>query len=156
MTGISDSDWNTLKSSVNIIFHCAASVRFDDSLSKAILANVRSTRELIQLALETEHLKAFIHVSTAYCNALKGLTDVHEKLYPQNGDWKDAIKIAEEGQNTIIDNLALKYINPHSNTYTYAKSLAEHCVNDMCLGRIPTAIIRPTMGKSNSSIWFQI
>lgn len=143
--GISQKDRQTLIENVDVIYHCAASIRFDDPLYKAILVNVRSTRDVVKLALEAKHVKAFIHVSTAYCNADRKL--VEEKLYPSHGNWREAIALAEEGDRNLMDYLTPKYIQPHYNTYTYAKSLAEHVVNDLCQGKLPTAIVRPTIGK---------
>lgn len=147
LTGMNTSDKTTLINNIDIIYHCAACIRFDDSLTSAIMTNVRSTREIIKLAMEVKHLKAFIHISTAYCNVNKELTVMEEKLYPENGDWRQAIELAEKGDKRITDILTQKYIYPNPNTYTFTKALAEHLVSDMCCGKIPTAIVRPTVGK---------
>lgn len=53
---------------VNVIFHCAASVRFDDPLKKAIMINVCATRTMLEFAKTLSHLDVFMHVSTAYSN----------------------------------------------------------------------------------------
>lgn len=144
-TGISDIDRKTLIENVDIIYHAAASIRFDDSLQKAIFVNVRSTRDILNIAAESQRLKCFVHVSTAYCNADKKV--VEEKLYPPHGDWKEAIILAEEADEHMLSIFADKYIHPLPNTYAYAKSLAEHVVSDMCYGKIPAVIVRPTVGK---------
>lgn len=86
-------------------------------------------------------------MSTTYCNSDKKL--VEEKLYPSHGDWKEAIRIAEESDRNMMDILTQKYIHPLPNTYTYAKSLAEHVVNDLCSGKIPAVIVRPSIGRSS-------
>lgn len=106
---------------------------------------MRSTRDLIGIALEAKHLKAFVHVSTAYCNS--HIRVVEEKLYPSCGNWREAIRLAEEGDTNVTNYLTQKYINPLTNTYVYAKSLTEHVVNDLCLGKIPAIIVRPSIGK---------
>lgn len=129
------------------MYHCAASIRFDEHLTDAILSSVRSSREIVNLALEMKQLKAYIHVSTGYCNADK--RTVEEKLYPVHGNWRDAIYLAENEISDAGYFLSEKYIHPLPNTYAYAKSLAEHVVNDLCSGKIPAAIVRPTMGKLN-------
>lgn len=54
---ISEDDIKLLKENVNIIFHCAATVRFDDPLQEAILTNTRGTREICKLALEMTNIK---------------------------------------------------------------------------------------------------
>lgn len=92
-----------------------------------------------------KNLVQFIHISTTYCNADKQV--VEEKLYPPHGNWKDAILLAEQGDQEIVDAMTQKYITPLPNTYTYAKSLAEHVVYDMCKGKVPAMIVRPSVGK---------
>lgn len=52
---------------VSVVFHSAASVRFDDILQSAIILNTRGTHEVIKLALTLSHLVSFVHVSTTYC-----------------------------------------------------------------------------------------
>jgi thioester reductase-like protein len=52
---------------VSVIFHSAASVRFDDILKSAIILNTRGTHEVIKLALTLNNLASFVHVSTTYC-----------------------------------------------------------------------------------------
>lgn len=144
-SGISEEDRKTLTDNVNIIYHAAASVKFDDPLPYAIKINVRSTRDVIEIAKEAKNLALFIHVSTTYCNTDKKI--VEERLYPSHGNWRDAIRLAEEGEQGITDAFTQKYISPLANTYTYAKSLAEHVVVDLCEGKIPTIILRPSVGK---------
>lgn len=68
-------------------------------------------------------------------------------MYPQNGDWRQAIELAEKGDAYVLEICTQKYIHPMPNTYTYTKSLAEHVVYEMCMGKIPAAIIRPSIGE---------
>lgn len=56
--GLSEADKQELIDNVSVIYHAAASVRFDDPLKNAILLNTRGTRETIQLALEMKRLEA--------------------------------------------------------------------------------------------------
>lgn len=48
--GISENDRLTLEKEVNVIFHVAATVRFDESLREAVNINVRSTSDLLDIA----------------------------------------------------------------------------------------------------------
>ena len=41
-----------LKQRVSVVFHAAATVRFNDPLKGSVLLNTRGTRELINLAIE--------------------------------------------------------------------------------------------------------
>lgn len=65
--GISSSDEKQLIDEVEILYHVAADVRFDENLTDAIIANVRGTREIIKLAEKLQSLKAFVYVSTSFC-----------------------------------------------------------------------------------------
>lgn len=131
---------------VSIVYHAAASVRFDDPLSDAIIMNTRGTREVVLLAKEMKNIAMFVHISTTYCNTDK--TVVEEKLYPPHGDWRAAIKMAEEADKNVVDIMTAKYIGALPNTYTFTKSLAEHVVNDLCNGQIPAVIFRPSIGET--------
>ena len=80
--GLSDRDRIELKEEINVVFHSAASIKFDDELSKAISMNVRGTKELMDLAKGMENLHSFVHVSTCYshCHLLNEV--IQEKIYP--------------------------------------------------------------------------
>ncbi|XP_066246160.1 fatty acyl-CoA reductase wat-like [Euwallacea similis] len=142
--GISTEDRNLLIETVQIVFHAAATIRFDDFLKSAILTNLRSARDMAYLALEMKNIEVFLHVSTAYCN-IEARKIVDEVLYPPFGSWKDAIELAEQGDSHIVNILTQKYIENFPNTYTYTKRLTEHCINEILVGKIPTIICRPSI-----------
>lgn len=52
---------------VSVIFHSAASVRFDDILQSAIILNTRGTHEVIKFGQSLSRLASFVHISTTYC-----------------------------------------------------------------------------------------
>ncbi|CAH1098716.1 unnamed protein product [Psylliodes chrysocephalus] len=144
--GISESDRAFLVKTVSIVFHVAASVRFDDFLQKAIITNVRSTTEIIDLVEQLNKVDVFVYVSTAYSNCDEKTID--EQFYKSSYDWRDAIRLAESTEDDvkkITDNMTMKFIEPMPNTYVFTKGLAEDCVNERCLNRFPTCIIRPSI-----------
>lgn len=104
--GISDSDMDKLKS-CSVIFHAAASVRFDDPLKKAILLNTRGTREVCNLARKIKELKSFVHVSTAFIQPKNKCLE--ERPYRTDLDWKTFINFAETLDEDLLNSLALKY-----------------------------------------------
>lgn len=55
--GMKITDRQTLISNVDIVFHCAATVRFDEKLRLAVNINVHGTRELIELCTHMQHLQ---------------------------------------------------------------------------------------------------
>lgn len=143
--GLSDKDRNILIEEVDVIFHGAASVRFDDPLTDAILMNTRGAREVANLALAMKKKPVFVHISTTYCNTDKKV--IEEVVYPPHADWRKCIQLAEEEDSYTLDILTQKFMSPLPNTYTFTKSLAEHVVKDLCEGKIPTIIYRPSIGK---------
>lgn len=48
--GISDEDRELLAREISMVYHCAATVRFDESLKKAVLLNTRGTKLMLELA----------------------------------------------------------------------------------------------------------
>lgn len=55
--GLSITDRQTLITNVNIMFHAAATVRFDEDLKLAFTINVNGTRDVLELAKEMKNLK---------------------------------------------------------------------------------------------------
>ncbi|EDW75357.2 uncharacterized protein Dwil_GK20125 [Drosophila willistoni] len=139
--GISSVDLSRLNN-VTVVYHSAASVRFDDPLRSAILMNTRGTHELIKLALQWKKLKAFVHVSTTYSNP--SVLEVEERVYPPLADWRTTIKLAETYDEQTLNIYSLKYGNFQPNTYTFTKSLAEHVVNSY-RDQLPIFIFRPSI-----------
>lgn len=139
--GISASDLPRLQN-VSIVIHASASVRFDDPLKDAIRTNVQSTYEIIQLCLSLKKLDAFVHISTAFCNA--DFKVIEEKIYPKHGDWRAAIKLAENVDDLTLNTLTTKYTDFLPNTYLYTKGLAENICNEY-KDQIPIVIYRPAI-----------
>lgn len=141
--GISPADLDKLKN-VSIIFHVAATVKFDEHLRDAVLINTRGTREILELALKLKNLKVFCHVSTAFTNATKDKEIVEEKLYQPLMDWRKMIKICENYDDDTLDPLNEHFLNGSPNTYVFTKNLAEHVVNDYS-EKIKSVIVRPSV-----------
>ncbi|KAB0802588.1 hypothetical protein PPYR_04774 [Photinus pyralis] len=141
--GLSKSDEDLLIENVSVVFNGAASVRFDDTLKYAVLMNTRGTRELLNLVLKMKKIDVFLHISTTYCNVDHQVVD--ERLYPPHADWRKTIEIAENIDEHHLQVLTEKYIGALPNTYTFSKSLAEHCVTDLCTGKIPAVVFRPSI-----------
>ncbi|RZC36968.1 NAD binding 4 domain containing protein, partial [Asbolus verrucosus] len=141
--GLSAEDRRLLIEEINIVFHSAASVRFDEPLSKAVFLNTRGTREVAWLALDMKNVEVLVHISTTYCNIDREV--IKEQLYPAHADWEKTIEIAENVDKHTLNVLTSKYIHPLPNTYTFTKSLAEHVVHDLLAGKVPVVIFRPSI-----------
>lgn len=55
--GISISDRQTLISNVHIVFHGAATVRFDEKIQLSVAINVHGTQEILDLCSELKNLQ---------------------------------------------------------------------------------------------------
>ena len=99
----------------------------------------------------TSCAQVFLHVSTTYCNVDRQVID--EQLYPPHADWRETIRIAELADEQALRVLTPKYIGsgPRAlpNTYTFAKSLAEHVVSDHA-HLVPSVIFRPSIGMRDA------
>uniref|UniRef100_A0A1B0G433 Fatty acyl-CoA reductase n=1 Tax=Glossina morsitans morsitans TaxID=37546 RepID=A0A1B0G433_GLOMM len=142
---ISNEDLKRIEN-VTIVFHSAANVRFDVPLKDSIFVNLRGTHEILKIAETMTKLKAFIHVSTLYSNVDQPC--IYEKILPNSADWRTTIKLAETLDGKTLDILFKKYSSNHPNTYTFAKSLSEHVVNDY-KNKLPVLVYRVAMVVSS-------
>ncbi len=55
--GISENERNTIISEVTVVFHVAATVRFDEHLKEAVHINIRATGDLLDIAKSMRRLK---------------------------------------------------------------------------------------------------
>lgn len=54
--GLADEQRSELCNEVSIVFHCAASVKFDDPLTFALDINVKGTKRIVDLALNMPNI----------------------------------------------------------------------------------------------------
>ncbi|KAJ8707588.1 hypothetical protein PYW07_011265 [Mythimna separata] len=144
--GLSDKDWNMITEEVNIIYHMAATTRFDECLRVATLINVRGAREALILGKACKKLKAYVHVSTAYSHACVNLinTEVLEDFYSSPVDPETLIRLAETADEERLNDITPGLIKNWPNTYSFAKAVAEETVRSMC-DDLPLCIVRPAI-----------
>ncbi|KAL8194485.1 UNVERIFIED_CONTAM: Fatty acyl-CoA reductase 2 [Gekko kuhli] len=139
---ISPEDTQELLSEVSIIFHCAATVRFDEPLKHALLLNVMGTQQLLVLARQMQNLEAFIHVSTAFANCNQ--RHIEEVIYPPPVEPKKLFDLVEWMDESLIQEITPKLIGDWPNTYTFTKALTEYLIQQE-KGNLNVAIIRPSI-----------
>jgi alcohol-forming fatty acyl-CoA reductase len=100
---ISTDDERMLTESVEIVFHCAAIVRFDLTLIEAMKTNVRGTHRVLQLAEKMKQLKSFVFVSTAFSQSYQ--TCLEEKYYSTGFDVFALIDFVKSNDKHSIDNV---------------------------------------------------
>lgn len=146
--GLSPSDASLLRETVNVVFHCAASVRFDASLKDNLRDNLYGTQEIVKLCNEIAHLDALCHVSTAYSNC--HLSEIPEGLAPLRCDVERVVQMVESMPEEALEGVTDKLLEGRPNTYTYTKALAEHYVAKS-EGKYPIAIVRPSIVISSAN-----
>ncbi|KAM3955479.1 putative fatty acyl-CoA reductase CG5065 [Aphomia sociella] len=132
---------------VSIVFHSAATLKFDEVLKMAVEQNVLSVIRLMDICDKLPNMQAFIHVSTAYCNA--ELSTVEERVYPSPAPLDQLLAVAESMPADLMTSITPKYIAPKPNTYTFTKAMAEHAVQQHGNRGYPIAIFRPTIVVSS-------
>ena len=145
---ISSQDEEMLIKDVSLLFHVAATVKFDDDLADAIRMNVKGTFSIVELAHKLNLLSSFLHVSTAYSHCYTKST-IEEKFYPMpKNEWSsyspdELIKHYEEEKQRGID-ITRDIIGVFPNTYTFTKAMAENVITDHA-SDLPVAIMRPSI-----------
>ncbi|XP_068442967.1 fatty acyl-CoA reductase 1-like isoform X2 [Clinocottus analis] len=139
---ISPEDVEKLSARINVVFHCAATIRFDEPLKHALQLNVIATQQLLSLAKQMHHLEAFVHISTAYANCNRKHID--EVIYPPPVEPKKLIESLEWMDDGIVRDITPRLIGDRPNTYTYTKALAEYLVQQE-QDKLNIAIIRPSI-----------
>ncbi|KAM3609502.1 uncharacterized protein V6R79_015928 [Siganus canaliculatus] len=140
--GLSKQDQSVLTENINIVFHCAATIRFNEPLKDAVQLNVLATQKLLGLAHKMKKLQVFIHVSTAYANCDREL--IEEVIYPPPIDYRRLLDCLDWMDDELVSTLTPKLIGERPNTYTYTKALAEYLVQQEA-GDLNVAIVRPSI-----------
>ncbi|XP_026669786.1 fatty acyl-CoA reductase wat-like, partial [Ceratina calcarata] len=107
--GMSAADRQMVARDVSIVFHVAATVRFDEKMKLAVPINVRSPKDVIDICKECSCLKAFVHVSTAYANCPYNL--IEEKLYEPPMDADKLVTLTD-----CMDEKLVEEITPRSSS----------------------------------------
>ncbi|KAK2586498.1 hypothetical protein KPH14_011396 [Odynerus spinipes] len=140
--GISMTDRAMLMREVSIVFHVAATVKFDEKMKLAVAINVRSPKDAMNLCKEMPKLKAFIHVSTAYANCPQNL--IEEKFYDSPMDADKLIDLVDCVDDILLSDITPRLLGAWPNTYTYTKAVAENVIKKQA-DSIPVGIFRPAI-----------
>lgn len=145
--GISEKDLDKMLAdeTLSIVFHSAATIKFDEPLKVSVRLNLIATKTIIGFCRNLPNLISVCHVSTAYANS--DLTDnrpIEEKLYSIKDKPEDLIKMAEIMDENLMQTLKVPLVDRRPNTYTYTKALAEHLIVEEAAD-LPIAIVRPTI-----------
>ncbi|XP_063923805.1 fatty acyl-CoA reductase wat-like [Zophobas morio] len=140
--GLTITDRQKLLSDVNIVFHAAASVRFDENLKYAYNINVSGTADVVELCRQMKNLKSVVHVSTAYSNC--HLDSIDEKFYEYSVEYTNVGALLEKMSKIEAEKMTPRIIGNWPNTYTFTKALAESLIKNTAEG-LPIGIFRPSI-----------
>ncbi|XP_059061621.1 putative fatty acyl-CoA reductase CG5065 [Achroia grisella] len=132
---------------VSVVFHSAATLKFDEAMKTAVEQNVLSVIRLMDICDRLPNMEAFIHISTAYSNA--ELSTIEERVYPSPAPLEQLLAVAESVPNDLMTDITPRYIAPKPNTYTFTKAMAEYAVTQHGNRGYPIAIFRPTIVVSS-------
>lgn len=140
--GISQSDLALLTNNVAVVFHCAATVRFDEPFKTSVDINVLGTRRVLEICHKMTQLAALIHVSTAYsyCNR----DEIDEIVYTEPVSPQKIIDAADWMSEELLDTVVPHLMNGRPSNYHYTKAVAENLVVQEG-GNLPMAIVRPSI-----------
>ncbi|XP_053622005.1 putative fatty acyl-CoA reductase CG5065 [Plodia interpunctella] len=128
---------------VSVVFHSAATLKFDEAMKMAVEQNVLSVIRLLEICDRLPNMQAFVHVSTAYSNA--ELREVEEHVYPPKISLQQLLAVSESLPEDLMMEITPKFISPKPNTYTFTKAMAEHAVQQHGNKGYACAIFRPTI-----------
>lgn len=144
--GISEIDQITICQEVSIVFHSAATVKFDEKIKQSVTINMLGTKQLMELCHRMLCLDALVHVSTAYCNCDK--KEITEIIYPPPYNPDDIIQLVRWFPEDMLEKLTPSLIGNRPNSYTFTKAMAEHMLLKEAKG-LPVSIVRPSIVLSS-------
>lgn len=140
--GLSPNELEMITSKVSVVFHCAATLKLEACLKDAVEQNTAGTERVVDVAKKIKNLAVFMHMSTAFCSA--DLDVFEERVYPCPDDPRNVIEVTRWMNNDALDAVTKKLIEPHPNTYTYSKRLAETLVANEA-DNMRVCIVRPSI-----------
>lgn len=141
---IREKDRRMLKEQVNVVFHTAATIRFNEPLDVAMKIIFLGTKTLLSLAAEMPHLSSFVYVSTTYSNVQQKLSD--EIVYDVKTDGDSVMSLYEGNspKENVESTVREKYFDGRPNTYCFAKALTENYIRQHYRD-LPVTIARPSI-----------
>ncbi|KAL1456888.1 hypothetical protein WDU94_001578, partial [Cyamophila willieti] len=140
--GLDEETRELLMEEINVVFHVAATVKFDEHLRLAYAINCKGTETLLKMGEDMKHLESFVYVSTAYSNCHRDSIDeqFYEPLYNPS-ELKQILDSCTDLELTILNETI---IQPMPNTYTLTKNTNEFMCKQR-MDKLPLTIVRPSV-----------
>ncbi|XP_047098682.1 fatty acyl-CoA reductase 1-like, partial [Schistocerca piceifrons] len=143
--GISPADAAELTGRVSVVFHVAATVRFDADLRTATSPTLAPPARSLHSPSYMPHIKAFVYMSTAYAHAPRD--EIDEKFYPPALKAEELLKLIGVMDDEQLAQIFPLLMGDWPNTYTFTKAIAEDLIRSEAVG-LPASIIRPSIVSS--------
>ncbi|KAF2904770.1 hypothetical protein ILUMI_01406 [Ignelater luminosus] len=143
--GLNQSSRTLLIDKINIVFHCAATLNMDAKMKDAVDTNVQGLSELLDLCHEMRYLKSMVVVSTAYSNCTQSI--IEEKFYDPPVQATTLVKLANELEERVLDEITPGLMSEWPNTYCYTKAVAENMLREKAKD-LPAGLFRPSVGRT--------
>jgi fatty acyl-CoA reductase len=142
--GLNDEHFERVSRDTQIVFHLAATLKLEATLKPAVEMNIAGTHHVLEVCKNMPKLVVLLHLSTAFCNCDQDV--LREEIF----DWphrpKDLINCAKWMSEESMEAMSKTMMEPHPNTYTYTKRMAEILVRDE-FPNLPVCVVRPSIGK---------
>ncbi|CAB3232268.1 unnamed protein product [Arctia plantaginis] len=133
---------------VSVVFHSAATVKFDEVLDVSVEQNLRSVLKVMDICDQLPMIQVMVYVSTAYSNADR--PSIEERVYPAPMSLQKLQIILDNLPKHLIRKVTPSLISPKPNTYTFTKAMAESAVAERAqAAKYATAILRPSIVASS-------
>ncbi|XP_056647090.1 putative fatty acyl-CoA reductase CG5065 [Diorhabda sublineata] len=140
--GMNNEDLNVTIENLNIVFHSAATVKFNEDLKTALNYNTLGTKKVLDFCCNLKRLKSFVYVSTAFSNSDK--ENIEETVYETPYDPEEIFNIIDNLSDYDLQVYTKRLLKNHPNTYILTKSMAEFEVLKYSRA-LPCAIVRPSI-----------
>ncbi|KAK2756136.1 putative secondary metabolism biosynthetic enzyme [Arachnomyces sp. PD_36] len=138
--GLKPTDLQQLREQVTIVINAAGDISLEKQLQDTIHINCVSHLTLTALLAGFVHLRAFLHVSTAYVNSFLPEGVVEERIYTLGNDEPDP--------ELRLSSILSTGCDPDTHRFTTPYALAKYLAERLILGRersFPILIVRPSL-----------
>ncbi|XP_033216858.1 fatty acyl-CoA reductase wat-like isoform X2 [Belonocnema kinseyi] len=131
--GLSTQDLDLIVKEVSVVFHLAATTKFNEPFRVSVPVNVNSVMEIIQICRQCKNLKAAVYVSTAFSQCVNDY--IEEKIYPMPLTYEQINKLLGiiEQRNFSGDEevkFTKSILGKFPNTYIFTKAISEGMLNE--------------------------
>lgn len=99
--GLTNEQLKFLADEIDIIFHCAATLKLEAKLKDAIDMNTIGTSTMLNFAKTIKNLNVFLHLSTAFCHV--DYDELGERVYDSPDDPNEVVRTVKWFKEDALD-----------------------------------------------------